>query len=261
LVLVQVDGKSWERGVSLHDLADLMVAQGVINGINLDGGGSMTSVMNGSLVNMPSDSCPDHPTYFCERKVSTIVCFHNRFSCLEDGECVRGNCYNGKCVCPRGWSGDHCQTETFIPTFQIQQCLLNKSCGHGVCSGDACLCNGSAAFGKYCEMSAHDDIEKMFDGLHVFWVLLALAVTGIFISLLSCIISWVNRQNYGIVEKGEDNNDIEPEKTDEQSNEKMCRFHSNQIQNLRPKNQICSSDNFATNFKSCLVPSLHEGPS
>jgi hypothetical protein len=34
-VLVQVDGKSWERGINLNELANFMVEIGVINAINL----------------------------------------------------------------------------------------------------------------------------------------------------------------------------------------------------------------------------------
>lgn len=50
---MQADGKSWERGIDLYDMADFLVSQGVVNAINLDGGGSMTSVMGGDiLVNM-----------------------------------------------------------------------------------------------------------------------------------------------------------------------------------------------------------------
>lgn len=54
-MLVQADGKSWERGLDLYEMADFLVSQGVVNAINLDGGGSMTSVMGGDiLVNMVS---------------------------------------------------------------------------------------------------------------------------------------------------------------------------------------------------------------
>eukprot|EP01126_Amoeba_proteus_P055849 TRINITY_DN6956_c0_g1_i1.p1 TRINITY_DN6956_c0_g1~~TRINITY_DN6956_c0_g1_i1.p1 ORF type:complete len:260 (-),score=52.53 TRINITY_DN6956_c0_g1_i1:824-1603(-) len=87
LVLVQVDGKSWERGVDLFELADFLVSRGVVNAINLDGGGSMTSVMGGNvLVNMPSDSCPTDKSLFCERQVTTIVCFH-QFLCITNDNC------------------------------------------------------------------------------------------------------------------------------------------------------------------------------
>lgn len=79
IVLVQVDGKSWERGISLDELADFMVSMGVVNAINLDGGGSMTAVGNNILVSTPSDYCDPSPfdfQTFCERKVTSLVCLH-----------------------------------------------------------------------------------------------------------------------------------------------------------------------------------------
>ncbi len=47
------DGLS--RGMSLPELADFMIARGVYQGLNLDGGGSTTIVVNGSIRNSPSD--------------------------------------------------------------------------------------------------------------------------------------------------------------------------------------------------------------
>ena len=40
---------------TLHDFADLLIAHGVVNAINMDGGGSNTLIMDGVLVNYPSD--------------------------------------------------------------------------------------------------------------------------------------------------------------------------------------------------------------
>jgi len=36
-------------------LADLLLKLGLVNAINLDGGGSATMVVNGTVVNYPSD--------------------------------------------------------------------------------------------------------------------------------------------------------------------------------------------------------------
>ncbi len=47
------DGLS--RGMSLPELADFMIDQGVYEGLNLDGGGSTTIVVNGTIRNSPSD--------------------------------------------------------------------------------------------------------------------------------------------------------------------------------------------------------------
>ena len=40
---------------SLYELADLLIEKGVINAINLDGGGSATFLEDGVLRNFPSD--------------------------------------------------------------------------------------------------------------------------------------------------------------------------------------------------------------
>ena len=44
--------------MSLHSFADILIQLGAVNAINLDGGGSETAVVNGTLVNHPSDMCP-----------------------------------------------------------------------------------------------------------------------------------------------------------------------------------------------------------
>lgn len=41
--------------VDLYEAAEIMKKYGVINAINLDGGGSSTMVINDTLVNYPSD--------------------------------------------------------------------------------------------------------------------------------------------------------------------------------------------------------------
>ena len=54
LILMVVDGRQPEsRGVSLEELATLMLEVGAVEAINLDGGGSSTLVVNGVLVNRP----------------------------------------------------------------------------------------------------------------------------------------------------------------------------------------------------------------
>lgn len=57
LLLMVVDGRQPEsRGVSLDELATLMLEIGAVEAINLDGGGSTTLVVNGTLVNRPQGS-------------------------------------------------------------------------------------------------------------------------------------------------------------------------------------------------------------
>ena len=57
LFLFVIDGRQTglSRGMSLPELADFMIAQGVSEGINLDGGGSSTMVVAAKIKNSPSD--------------------------------------------------------------------------------------------------------------------------------------------------------------------------------------------------------------
>jgi hypothetical protein len=57
LVMVTVDGRQPRRsvGVSFSELADLMEELGCVDAMNLDGGGSTTMVIEGRIVNFPSD--------------------------------------------------------------------------------------------------------------------------------------------------------------------------------------------------------------
>jgi N-acetylglucosamine-1-phosphodiester alpha-N-acetylglucosaminidase len=86
LLVLSVNGKSWQRGISLYDMANIMISAGAVNAINLDGGGSATVTRNGIVSNYPSDECslptdanmPSLPlANHCERAVSTITCFHS----------------------------------------------------------------------------------------------------------------------------------------------------------------------------------------
>lgn len=54
LIVMVVDGRQREsRGVDLVELAQLMVGLGCVEAVNLDGGGSSTLVVDGTLVNKP----------------------------------------------------------------------------------------------------------------------------------------------------------------------------------------------------------------
>jgi len=62
LFLVTVDGRQISSlGMNLYELADLMVQIGVYQGINLDGGGSTTTVIRNEVVNSPSDASGERP--------------------------------------------------------------------------------------------------------------------------------------------------------------------------------------------------------
>ena len=62
-LLLVVDGRqpSLSIGMSLHELALLMIELGAQDAINLDGGGSTTMVVNGTVVNRPSDPTGERP--------------------------------------------------------------------------------------------------------------------------------------------------------------------------------------------------------
>jgi len=51
--------------MSLQEFGDLMVGAGVFEGLNLDGGGSTTMVVDGVVVNSPSDAAGERPVANC----------------------------------------------------------------------------------------------------------------------------------------------------------------------------------------------------
>lgn len=57
VLLVTVDGRQGGSvGMSLQELAKLMISLGAVDALNLDGGGSTTAVVGGRVVNSPSDA-------------------------------------------------------------------------------------------------------------------------------------------------------------------------------------------------------------
>ncbi len=59
---VTVDGRqSSSAGMSLSEFANLMIEVGCYHGLNLDGGGSTAMVVNGDVVNSPSDAKGERP--------------------------------------------------------------------------------------------------------------------------------------------------------------------------------------------------------
>ena len=63
MLVATVDGRQpgVSAGMSLPELADLLLEFGASEAINLDGGGSTTMVVNGKLVNNPSDQTGERP--------------------------------------------------------------------------------------------------------------------------------------------------------------------------------------------------------
>jgi exopolysaccharide biosynthesis protein len=62
------------RGLTLEELADMLIEQGAMYAINMDGGGSSTLVfgMDHQVINSPS--CLDIPKITCERAVASVLC-------------------------------------------------------------------------------------------------------------------------------------------------------------------------------------------
>lgn len=61
--LVTVDGRQpgYSVGMTLYELAEFMIDLGCYHALNLDGGGSTTMVINGKVVNKPSDQTGERP--------------------------------------------------------------------------------------------------------------------------------------------------------------------------------------------------------
>lgn len=92
LLILQVEGETWVRGMTLYEFAAFAVDLGFYSAINLDGGGSATMTFNHTLVSEPSWKCADtnnsNPLgyYRCEKKVSTITCIHAAAPPITDAE-------------------------------------------------------------------------------------------------------------------------------------------------------------------------------
>ncbi|KAF1539688.1 N-acetylglucosamine-1-phosphodiester alpha-N-acetylglucosaminidase, partial [Eudyptula minor] len=132
LVLVHVDGQTESRGVNLWEMAEFLKRQGIINAVNLDGGGSATLVLNGTLASYPSEHCPFDSMWRCPRSISTIVCIHE--PTCEPADCSsHGDCVQGECHCTGDfWRGPGCD---------ILDCGPSNCSLHGVCTDAGCLCD------------------------------------------------------------------------------------------------------------------------
>uniref|UniRef100_A0A3Q3VRW5 EGF-like domain-containing protein n=1 Tax=Mola mola TaxID=94237 RepID=A0A3Q3VRW5_MOLML len=139
LILFQIDGQTGVRGMSLWEVAEFLKKNGVINAINLDGGGSSTYVIDGSLASYPSDHCVPDGRWRCGRRVSTILCVHPRH-CQPVNCNGHGDCVDGRCSCHEGWQGVACDTLV----------CQSPACGHhGVCTVYGCVCDAGWR-GKNC---------------------------------------------------------------------------------------------------------------
>lgn len=102
LLILQVEGETWVRGMSLYEFADFAREIGFVNAVNLDGGGSATITVNHTLVSEPSWKCQrvrdtESITHngdighagrvdtviagdgfrYCEKPVSSVICIHS----------------------------------------------------------------------------------------------------------------------------------------------------------------------------------------
>ncbi|CAN9513891.1 unnamed protein product [Ophioblennius macclurei] len=131
LILFHIDGQTGVRGMTLWEVAEYLKNYGVINAINLDGGGSSTYVVNGSLASYPSDHCKPDNRWRCDRNVSTVLCVHRR-RCRPENCSGNGDCVDGHCRCQEGWRGAGCDS----PVCQA------PACGpHGFCLAGRCVCD------------------------------------------------------------------------------------------------------------------------
>ncbi|XP_006878485.1 PREDICTED: LOW QUALITY PROTEIN: N-acetylglucosamine-1-phosphodiester alpha-N-acetylglucosaminidase [Chrysochloris asiatica] len=144
VVLFHADGQTEQRGINLWEMAEFLLEQGVVNAINLDGGGSATFVLNGTLASYPSDHCQEN-MWRCPRRVSTVVC-------VREPRCQPPNC-TGQC-----WQGKDCME---------LDCGLSHCSGHGLCTETGCRCKAgwtgsncseactNGSFGANCAQKCH----------------------------------------------------------------------------------------------------------
>ncbi|XP_071044618.1 N-acetylglucosamine-1-phosphodiester alpha-N-acetylglucosaminidase, partial [Parasteatoda tepidariorum] len=138
VVFLQIDGKSNIDGVNLHDMEVLLKEFGVVNAINLDGGGSSTLVINGTTANYPYDECPNE-SFSCDRKVSTVLCVHEPY--CDPIDCNHhGTCTMGKCACEENWLPPRCD-KLF--------CGETNCSNNGICLSEGCHCH-PGYIGKEC---------------------------------------------------------------------------------------------------------------
>eukprot|EP01136_Pigoraptor_vietnamica_P034755 Opistho-1_new@99085 len=138
LVTAQVDGKTSVSGIALSDFAELLISKGVVNAINLDGGGSAVAIVNGTIANYPSDG---PPLASQERPVTTVVCVHPP---VCDPPCANnGTCSWGKCVCAAGFEGSTCAAavDACAAGENAQQCPATFKCVSTSPGQRACVCS------------------------------------------------------------------------------------------------------------------------
>lgn len=85
--------------VDLHEFASVLKGLGFVNAVNMDGGGSATSILNGTLINYPSDSWYVYVWKCVHLCVTVCVCTH---TCMYVCACLLCVClWECACVCTR----------------------------------------------------------------------------------------------------------------------------------------------------------------
>ncbi len=81
LIMLVVDGRQASSvGVTLPQLANIMIGLGCVEAMNLDGGGSSTLVADGTVINSPSDGSERHiPTAFAVLPAPTPPAFEKDY--------------------------------------------------------------------------------------------------------------------------------------------------------------------------------------
>ncbi|MCK7524295.1 MAG: phosphodiester glycosidase family protein [Ignavibacteriales bacterium] len=94
IYFITVDGRQESSsGMTLMEFADLMIEEGIYQGLNLDGGGSTTMVVNNRVVNIPSDVTG-------ERKVGNCIVLIRETALTIEVEQIR----RSKLSCPAKWA-------------------------------------------------------------------------------------------------------------------------------------------------------------
>ncbi|XP_065185413.1 N-acetylglucosamine-1-phosphodiester alpha-N-acetylglucosaminidase-like [Sycon ciliatum] len=144
VIIVHIEGQTRKRGVNLREFADVLIEHGVVNAINLDGGGSATTVVRDVVASYPSDHC-GNPIYRCGRRVSTIICVHG-VECYPNDCSEHGVCNAGVCHCRAPYRGVGCE---------LLDCNLAHCTGHGTCNKGVCDCD-SGWTGTHCNITCPD---------------------------------------------------------------------------------------------------------
>ncbi|CAH2219874.1 N-acetylglucosamine-1-phosphodiester alpha-N-acetylglucosaminidase [Pelobates cultripes] len=180
LVLFHVDGQTNARGLSLHEVATFLKEQGVINAINLDGGGSATLVINGTIANYPSDHCSDIPI----SSALSVVSVMHKYDMLA-GYCGgHGHCVTGECQCTGFWTG---------PSCSILNCGLSNCSAHGNCTEGGCICDAGWTGSDCNNVSADHGFESVTNTTQkeVFPPAAEFVFTENAFAILSCILAAV----------------------------------------------------------------------